>query len=87
MIQSILAEISQKRRIHLYPSLARDESVFPPDAARPNRLSRPSPGAEITPNHAICYCLFPSVPTTNTLKNDNCGRFCNDLLSVAINAQ
>jgi hypothetical protein len=28
MIQSILAEISQKRRIHLYPSLARDESVF-----------------------------------------------------------
>jgi hypothetical protein len=75
MIQSILAEISQKRRIHLYPSLARDESVVLPDAAGPAILFGSSSGA--APQADSRQGLLPAriAQTINTLKNDNRDRF------------
>jgi hypothetical protein len=55
MIQSILAEISQKRRIHLYPSLARDESLRQPCQARPDRLWPALQRLRHMPATAVCY--------------------------------
>lgn len=79
MIQSILAEISQKRRIHLYPSLARDESFPPPCWAHRGGLSR-HPGRERGRARTATARLIG--PTINTLKNDNCARLCNDMLQT-----
>jgi hypothetical protein len=72
MIQSILIEISQKRRIHLYPSLARDESFAA--LARPARTG--SGGYPLAPaglrasrNCDVCKGPFSSTYCHGFVKN------------------